>query len=48
MKRVALIVGVDDYRDADIRPLEYAVKDATALAGLLQNVAGFARRGWIQ
>ena len=41
MKRVALIVGVDEYRDPDIKSLEFAVQDATALAGWLEHVAGY-------
>ncbi len=33
----ALIVGIDDYQDKSIRPLDYAVTDAEAISNLIQN-----------
>lgn len=44
MKRVALLVGVDEYRDPDILTLEFAVQDVVELAGWLRHVAGYEVR----
>ncbi len=41
MRRVALIVGNDRYDDPEIRPLDYAVADATELGGFLRHKAGY-------
>ena len=41
MRRVALIVGVDEYADQTIRRLEYARKDAVEVYGFLKNRGGY-------
>src|SRR5262245_66284804 len=40
-KRYALIIGVDQYADGSISPLDGASNDAKALAGALIRYAGF-------
>jgi uncharacterized caspase-like protein len=40
-KRYALIIGVDQYSDGSISPLDGAANDAKALAGALTRYAGF-------
>lgn len=40
-RRVALIVGVDQYADPDIRDLSCAESDCIELQGLLRHAAGF-------
>ena len=39
-KRLGLIVGINQYQDAQFRPLQYAENDARALAQWLVNVKG--------
>ena len=43
MKRHALFVGVNNYSDKDIHPLQFAVNDATDLAGFFRHCANFDR-----
>ena len=43
MKRVAIISGVNHYKDSDIRDLRYAVEDTRKIANLLEQ-AGFETR----
>ncbi len=43
MRRVALIIGNDRYEDPEIRPLDFAVADATELGGFLRHKAGYER-----
>src|SRR5262245_51249871 len=40
-KRWALLIGIDEYKDNQINPLEGAANDARALAGALMRYAGF-------
>jgi len=42
MKKVALLIGVEAYRDQMISPLKFARADATALAERLRDRCGFA------
>lgn len=41
MRRFALVVGIEAYRDAGIAPLRYAVRDAMALAEALSSTCRF-------
>ena len=41
MKRVALLVGVENYQDQDITPLRFAGADVKALAEELRGPCGF-------
>ena len=42
-RRVAVLVGVDEYRDADLPSLRYAAKDADELADVLEEHGNFDR-----
>jgi uncharacterized caspase-like protein/tetratricopeptide (TPR) repeat protein len=42
-KRYALLIGIDQYKDRDITPLNYASKDAENLANVLVEFAGFPK-----
>src|SRR5438067_1109242 len=41
MKRIALLVGVENYQDQDITPLRFAGADVKALAEELRGPCGF-------
>lgn len=43
MKKVALLIGVQEYRDPDISPLKYVRSDVQALAGVLRETCDFDR-----
>ena len=43
MRRHALFVGVNNYTDKDIHPLQFAVNDATDMAGFFKHCANFDR-----
>lgn len=47
-KRVALVVGQNQYDDPLVRPLEFAEQDAAALSGFLEHRAGFEKVHWLR